>query len=214
MGADDFFRNLSEQTGRNAVYSAGPSSCRLQISRCVGVLIPGLQEEVEDRLYLIGKLKGKYGKTIDEVLHFMEAAQEEKDRLDRSQASRAALEKEIDSLQQIYRAQAEELRAIRKTGAAAMQEKVNRELLDLNMPHIQFEIVLEFLETETETGMDKIDFLFSANPGEELRSLSRIASGGEISRFVLALKKALAEVYAVPTMIFDEIDVGVGGKAP
>ncbi len=212
MGADDFFRNLSEQL-EEMQYILQDRAAEISKYREALDFDPGLQEEVEDRLYLISKLKGKYGKTIDEILHFRENAQEEKDRLDRSQASRAALEKEIESLHQIYRAQAEDLRVIRKTGAADMQKKVNRELLELNMPHIQFEIVLDPLETETETGMDKIDFLFSANPGEELRSLSRIASGGEISRFVLALKKALAEVYAVPTMIFDEIDVGVGGSS-
>lgn len=212
MGEDEFFQNLREQL-EEMDYILQDRASAISKYRDALDFDPGLQEEIEDRLYLVSKLKGKYGKTIDEVLCFMETAQKEKEQLDHSQAAQAVLEKEIESRQQIYLAQAGDLRELRKEGAAIMQSKVHRELAELNMPDIQFEIVLESLELETETGMDKVDFLFSANPGEELRSLSRIASGGEISRFVLALKKALAEIYAVPTLIFDEIDVGVGGSS-
>ena len=81
------------------------------------------------------------------------------------------------------------------------------------MPQVKFAVILKQRETPAISGMDQIDFLFSPNPGEEMSPLSRIASGGERSRFILALKKALAGVHMIPTLIFDEIDVGVGGTA-
>ena len=81
------------------------------------------------------------------------------------------------------------------------------------MPDIQFQVLIEKKSAPGINGMDKVDFLFSPNPGEEMKPVTRVASGGEISRFILALKTALADFYPIPTLIFDEIDVGLGGSA-
>jgi len=174
---------------------------------------PSLQEEVEDRLYIINKLKKKYGNSIKEILDYLEKARDEKEMLDNSQETQESLKAEIETLCTEYYEQASELNRIRTQGAIVLQDKVNRELQELNMPGIQFVVSVEAEQKEGPDGMDKVEFLFSANPGEDLRPLLHIASGGEISRFVLALKKALAEVYNVPTLIFDEIDIGVGGTS-
>ena len=127
--------------------------------------------------------------------------------------TREKLDNEINSLQEEYYRYASRLTEMRKQAAKVLQDKVNNELLQLNMPDTQFEILIEKREVLTLTGVDRVEFMFSPNPGEPLRPLSRIASGGEISRFILALKTALAGVYQVPTLIFDEIDVGVGGTS-
>jgi DNA repair protein RecN (Recombination protein N) len=173
---------------------------------------PGLQEQVEERLYTIKKLKNKYGSTIKEVLEYLERAKEEKMALDRSEETRVELSREIENLQREYFDWAGQLSQIRNGGAEKLQMLVKKELYDLNMPHIQFEITVNNCQPGA-SGIDKVEFNFSANPGEELRPISKIASGGEISRFVLALKKALTSVYAIPTLIFDEIDIGVGGTS-
>src|SRR5690606_33030813 len=97
--------------------------------------------------------------------------------------------------------------------AEILEKTVNDELSQLNMPNLKFAVAVEPVDKPTPKGLDDIEFLFSPNPGEPLKPISRIASGGEISRFILALKSSLTEVYNVPTFIFDEIDVGVGGTS-
>ncbi len=174
---------------------------------------PGLQEEVEDRIYVIGKLKSKYGNSIEEILNYLDKAREEKLMLDNSQERKETLLTESARLLEEYSDLADRLSEKRKQGALVLQDKVNKELIELNMPGIRFEVEIEPGQGISPSGQDQIEFLFSANPGEAMRPISRTASGGEISRFVLALKKALAEVYKVPTFIFDEIDIGVGGTS-
>ncbi len=174
---------------------------------------PGLLEEVEERLYVIKKVKTKYGNNIDEIYEFLDNAKKELDILENSQAKKEELEAEIQVFTKEYFTLASDLTQSRKKAAEILQDKVNSELLQLTMPHIRFSIEVQDLKTPGPKGVDKIEFMFSPNPGEVMRPLSRIASGGEISRFVLALKKALAEAYKLPTLIFDEIDVGVGGTA-
>lgn len=174
---------------------------------------PGLQEEVEDRIYVIGKLKSKYGNSIEEILNYLDKAREEKLMLDNSQERKETLLTESARLLEEYSDLADRLSEKRKQGALVLQDKVNKELIELNMPGIRFEVEIEPGQGISPSGQDQIEFLFSANPGEAVRPISRTASGGEISRFVLALKKALAEVYKVPTFIFDEIDIGVGGTS-
>jgi DNA repair protein RecN (Recombination protein N) len=174
---------------------------------------PQQLEEVEDRLYLISRLKTKYGDSIQKILDYLEEARVKLNKLNRQQESKEELTALIEDLQEDYLSRAAELSVIRVRVAQLLQDRVNNELLELNMPQVKFEVCLEPKEVPSSNGMDKVDFLFSPNPGEPLRPLSRIASGGELSRFVLALKTVLAEVYQVPTLIFDEIDVGVGGSA-
>lgn len=174
---------------------------------------PGLIDEVEARLYEISKLKKKYGQSIAEILAFLSKAEAEWQKLDSAEVRQEDLRQEIAELEKEYQSLADELTRFRKKGVFRLEEKVNRELRELSMPYIKFAVALEKSENFSETGLDEAEFLFSPNPGEEMRPLSKIASGGEISRFILALKKALAEAYKVPTLIFDEIDVGVGGTA-
>ncbi|SHG64622.1 DNA replication and repair protein RecN [Thermosyntropha lipolytica DSM 11003] len=174
---------------------------------------PGLVDEVEARLYEIGKLKKKYGGSVAEILAFLDRAEKEWERLSRAEERQEDLLQSIALVEKEYLALADELTRIRQKGAQLLEEKVNKELKELNMPYIKFAVVLEKGEEFSADGLDKAEFMFSPNPGEEMKPLSRIASGGEISRFILALKKALAEAYEVPTLIFDEIDVGVGGTA-
>ncbi len=174
---------------------------------------PGLLDEVEARLHEIDRLKRKYGNTVDEILSFQEEAKAELENLKSSQEKQDSLKKEIQLLDEQYRHFASKLTQSRKKAAAALEDKVNRELLQLDMPYVRFAVQIKSREIPGFYGMDQVEFLFSPNPGEEMRPLSRVASGGEISRFILGLKKALAEVYKVSTLIFDEIDVGVGGTA-
>lgn len=171
------------------------------------------QEKIEERLFLINKLKNKYGGSIERTLDYLEKAKAQKASLDHSQLRQQSLLKELDDWQEQYYAAAVKLSAKRQEGAKDLQEMVKKELVELNLPHIRFEVSLQEVQEPAYSGLDKAQFLFSANPGEELRALSRTASGGEVSRFVLALKKALAQVYQVPTLIFDEIDIGVGGSS-
>jgi len=174
---------------------------------------PGVLDEVENRLYEIERLKRKYGNSISEILAFGEKAKKEVETLESSHERIKILEEELRVLHEKYLGFVSRLTQFRKKAAAVLEDKVSSELSQLDMPHIKFAVLIKNKKNPGPSGMDEIEFLFSPNPGEELRPLSRIASGGEISRFVLALKKALAEVYDVPTLIFDEVDVGVGGTA-
>lgn len=208
---EEIFKELMEEL-RELYFSLKERAVEISSYRDALDFEPGLQEQVEDRLYTINKLKSKYGGTIEEILEYLSQAKEEKLVLDRSEETRTGLGQKIEALKQEYNILAAKLSENRSQGADKLQELVKKELYELNMRHIQFEIDIERTNPGA-AGIDKVDFLFSANPGEDLRPISRIASGGEISRFVLALKKALTSVYAVPTLIFDEIDIGVGGTS-
>jgi len=174
---------------------------------------PSALDEIENRLYLIERLKSKYGSSIEEVLAFYRQAQQELEELENYEQVENNLRSEADKLQQEYYLIADQLSAIRREAASRLQEMVRRELVDLHMPHITFEVIVIQKASPAANGYDDIEFMFSANPGESPRPLSKVASGGEISRFILALKSALASTYRIPTLVFDEIDVGVGGTA-
>lgn len=174
---------------------------------------PGALDEIENRLYLIERLKSKYGSSIEEILAFYRQAQQELEELENYEQVENNLRSEADKLQQEYYLIADQLSAIRREAASRLQEMVRRELVDLHMPHITFEVIVIQKASPAANGYDDIEFMFSANPGESPRPLSKVASGGEISRFILALKSALASTYRIPTLVFDEIDVGVGGTA-
>lgn len=174
---------------------------------------PGLLDEVEGRLHEIERLKSKYGNNVEEILAYLNEARSELEELQAGGLQKEQLEQEVDQLSKIYHKEANYLTEARKEGAQLLEQMVHKELQELHMPHIQFMVSIDTRSKPGPAGLDQIDFLFSPNPGEEMQPLARVASGGEISRFVLALKKALAQVYHVPTLIFDEIDVGVGGSA-
>ncbi|HZK44525.1 MAG TPA: DNA repair protein RecN [Syntrophomonadaceae bacterium] len=177
------------------------------------VFEPNLLDEIEDRLHLIGRLKSKYGPSIEAILEHYNKAKIEWEELTNSATTQTKLEDELAVLHDEYSKIAENITQKRKEAALILGKIVNEELSQLNMPHLKFAVAVEPANKPTSQGLDVIDFLFSPNPGEPLRSISKIASGGEISRFVLALKISLTEVYNIPTFIFDEIDVGVGGTS-
>lgn len=173
---------------------------------------PGQLEEIEERLYEISRLKSKYGNDIDTILAFADDSRRQLEVLTTSQERQEELESEIKQLSNRYIELSVGLTSLRREAAGLLQDRVYQELRELNLPQIRFEVEVEELDRWTQRGSDSIEFLFSANPGQPLRPLEKVASGGEMSRFVLALKAALAGIYRVPTLIFDEIDVGVGGS--
>lgn len=209
---EEFFASLLPKL-EEIYYSLEDISSRVTSFRDSLEFEPGLLDEVEERLYEINRLKSKYGQDINEILAFLEQARQERDVLENSQVQLEDLEKKFESVEKQYYIVANRLSEARKMAGKNLQEKVNGELLQLNMPNIRFEVAFANRTEPAVSGMDIVEFLFSPNPGEPMRPLGRIASGGEISRFILALKTALAEAYHVPTMIFDEIDVGVGGTS-
>jgi len=209
---DDFFVSLTEPLQDMLVtiqdMAASISSFQDQLD-----FEPGLLEDIEQRLYTIEKLKSKYGSSVDEILAYLQQAYEEKDQLEFSSERQQVLIQECAKWQERYQETAARLTELRQETAKILENQILNELIQLNMPHIRLSIQIQQRSTPGPQGTDQAEIWFSANPGEELRPLARTASGGELSRVVLAIKTALADTYQVPTLIFDEIDVGVGGTA-
>ena len=175
---------------------------------------PRRLEEVESRLALIERLRRKYGSTIEEILAFHDEVASRLAALESAGERRAALEEAAARAEASYREIALELRSLRTRAARRLEKKAREELAGLAMPGAVFQIRIEPCEPSAE-GMDAVQFLFSANAGEEPRPLERVASGGELSRAALALKTCIAPAaQGVPrTLVFDEVDAGVGGAA-
>ncbi len=172
---------------------------------------PARLEEVIERLELIKRLKRKYGDTIEAIVQYADDAERKLQTLETLSERREALEAEIAQLQSQASAHCATLSELRRAGAAQFAETVQAHLRDLAMERAQFQVALRPKPMDA-TGVDAVEFLFSANPGESARPLSKIASGGEMSRVMLALKTALAHAAPVPTLVFDEIDAGLGGR--
>lgn len=209
---DEFFASLTEPLQEMLVtiqdMAASISSFQDQLD-----FEPGLLEDIEQRLYTIEKLKSKYGSSVDEILAYLQQAYEEKDQLEFSSERQQALAEQLEKWQALYNESAARLTEMRQQTAAVLEKQILAELSQLNMPHIRLSIQIEKRSAPGPQGTDRAEIWFSANPGEELRPLARTASGGELSRVILAIKTALAGTYQVPTLIFDEIDVGVGGTS-
>lgn len=182
--------------------------------------------EVEQRLNLLSSLKRKYGATIEDMLSFYSKAKSELDAMESQQERSAHLEKEKERLDFEAGKQAEELSLSRRRAATSLTELINEELSDLGLPWAKFDICLcreedtKGLPTArgkrfafTREGIDRVEFMVTTNPGEPMRPLSKIASGGETCRIMLALKSALKRVDPIPTLVFDEIDGAVGGRS-
>ena len=176
---------------------------------------PARIEQVETRLAQIEKLKRKYGNTIEEIVAFLADVRSKLDAVESAAERRAELQKRIGQLEGAYRKAALALRAVREKAAKALQKAVETELAGLAMKGVVFRAALR--ETEASShGVDHVEFLVSANPGEEPRALDHVASGGELSRIALALKTCVASRPAKNggrTLVFDEVDAGVGGAA-
>ena len=169
-------------------------------------------ESVEERLQLIYGLKRKYGGSIEEILDFYQKAEKELDFLSNSEEIVQKLNKQKKNIEQELMKQAEILSNIRKEKAKQIQKNIEQQLWDLEMKHGKFAIAIEDKKEISLHGKDKVEFLISANAGEELKPLAKIASGGEMSRVMLALKTVLAEADSIEVFIFDEIDTGVSGR--
>jgi len=187
---------------------------------------PQRLEAVELRLELINSLKRKYGQTINEVLDYLKQVTGQLEEISHSSERRAHLEEERGNLRAEMGRIASELSRIRIAAAEKLVTEVRRELHDLNMAQVDFQISITHQPSEsgipltdgecyvfTKDGIDQVEFMASTNPGEPLKPLAKIASTGEISRFMLALKGALSEADNIPVLIFDEIDIGIGGRS-
>lgn len=166
---------------------------------------------IEERLNLLNRLKAKYGGTIEKILLYKKEKDRRLSELRDYEAYRACLRKEYEALGRKLREVCAEASALRKKVAKTLSEEIAGVLRDLNFLDVQFSI--DFREiTPGPEGFDEICFLISMNPGQPLMPLQRVASGGELSRVMLAIKTVLADRDAVGTMIFDEIDVGISGR--
>ena len=183
---------------------------------------PDRLSEVEDRLALLDKLKRKYGPSLEQMMAFGEQVASQLAELESSEDSIRRLEAEQGRFAAEYERVAADLSAKRREGAARLQKPVEKELAALAMERTRFEVAFEPNASEpnsswTSQGIDRVRFLVSPNPGEPLRPLELVASGGELSRITLAIKTCLAGPCAsgrlLRTLVFDEIDAGIGGRA-
>ncbi|GHU75317.1 DNA repair protein RecN [Clostridia bacterium] len=169
-------------------------------------------EEIENRLNLLYKLKRKYGKTTEEILQFLENAKVKYDKLINSDALLETLRKELESTRLLTLKICQEITKIRAKTAKVLEKKITQSLQDLGMKGAFFSISVTPKEDFTNNGADDVAFMIQTNAGDVSKPLAKIASGGEISRVMLALKTVLASAESAETFVFDEIDTGVSGR--
>ena len=169
-------------------------------------------ERIESRLDIIHRLRRKYGATCEDILQYLASAQKELDEIEFADDHVERLKQKLQNAEKSAWNDARTLRESRKIAACKMTERILSELAQLDMPKVQFSCV--FRETElTASGADEVAFYMSANVGEALKPMSKVASGGELARIMLAMKNVLAEQDNIDTMVFDEVDTGVSGRA-
>lgn len=173
------------------------------------------QNEIEERLNLIKSLKRKYGNDIKEILDYKEKVNKEIYDIQNLEDYINNLKKKMQSLEKEMANLAEKMNVIREKFAKDLSVKINKEFEELEMKNAKFSVKIEFSNDNkfNRYGLDKVEFQITTNVGEEPKSLIKIASGGEMSRFMLAIKGVLAEVDKIPVIIFDEIDTGISGVA-
>jgi DNA repair protein RecN (Recombination protein N) len=215
-------RGLAEQL-REALYTVE------EVVRTVRTYAESIEADpdrltvIEERLDLLRRLKRKYGATVEEILAYAEEAQRELAALETGEETIAELERRADELARAVVEHARELSARRRAAARALEQAMSAAMRDLRLGQGAFAVAFEQPD-ETgneqeraaacgETGWDRIEFLIAPNPGQELRPLARVASGGEMARLMLALKSSLSEVDETPTLVFDEVDVGIGSRS-
>lgn len=169
-------------------------------------------EELEVRLDLINKLKRKYGSTIEEILIYNDEAMNELSQIQKSEESLKELNEKKKENKSILYQMAKKIREIRLENAEKLSSMIMKELKYLGMEKAVFKVEVKEMEKLKENGMDNVYFTMTANPGEPLKSLSKVASGGEMSRIMLAIKSVIADIDRIPTLIFDEIDIGISGR--
>jgi DNA repair protein RecN (Recombination protein N) len=178
---------------------------------------PGHLEQVEERLALLERLKRKHGPSLDEAIHRRDALAAEHAALTGGSENAAAIEEQLANASQSFLRLARSLSQARRAAAGKFAKALEGELAELAMERTRFEVRLVTDEGEarwSERGIDSGEFYLSPNPGEELRPLARIVSGGELSRVMLALKTLATADQPGKTLIFDEVDAGIGGASP
>ncbi|WP_416197924.1 MAG: DNA repair protein RecN [Sporanaerobacter sp.] len=167
---------------------------------------------LEERLDTINKLKKKYGNNIDEIITYRNEIYERFQILLNNEKEISHIRNEIEKIEKLLEAKCEELSNKRKEIASILEESLSEELKELNMSNVLFKVSFKKYSHFTPEGFDNLEFLISTNPGEDLKPLSKIVSGGEMSRIMLAFKSILAEYDKIPCLIFDEIDTGISGR--
>ena len=208
---DTEVRNLSEEL-------ANIDSLLGDFSRNIAEYLSSLEfdaevfAQTEERLNLLNHLKLKYGGTIEKVQQYQDALAEKIEKLQNADAYKEKLRKELTAAEEVLRKQSQKTSKIRAKEAAKLSKDMVTALTDLNFLDVKFEIQVREKEELSSNGCDDVEFMISTNPGEPLKSLGSVASGGELSRIMLAIKTVLASRDQIPTMIFDEIDAGISGK--
>ena len=210
-GLGDEFIDLSERL--ESLYSeAYDLAMTIRDKREEFDFSPEELDAVESRSDLLYRLKKKYGGTVEEMLDYLARCKDELDRIEYADDRIVQLKKKLGEQKAAVQTAAKELSEARKAAAKTLESEILRELSELDMPKVRFAI--DFAEKEPDvTGMDEVRFLMSANVGEELKPIHRIASGGELARIMLAMKNVFAAQESVMTMVFDEVDTGVSGRA-
>ena len=220
--ARELLRNLSQLDQSRLVLYQSLENAYYQIEEAAGELAgireameyePRRLEAVEERLLLLNSLKKKYGPTLVEVLAYLERARLELEELEQGQQLTGRIQEELTQLERAYRAAAEKLSAYRLATASRLEEDVSSSLRELEMGKVQCQAAFTRLEELNPVGSERVEFMVALNPGEPLKPLAKTASGGELSRIMLALKTLLAEADEVPVLVFDEVDAGIGGRA-
>lgn len=209
----DCMPETSEIAGRirNAVYEL--EDCRDELVSMSDISDDGDNiDEIEERLDLIYSLGKKYGHTIEEMLDYLDKARAELDYLKRYDENKEALEKSCRKAKEKADMLAEELSVDRRKAADDFCKAVKQEMTFLDMPNVELVITMEKCELN-KNGCDKLEILISTNPGEQPKPVAKIASGGELSRMMLAIKNVLAGRDDIDTLIFDEVDTGISGSA-
>lgn len=173
---------------------------------------PAELDAVESRSDQLYRLKKKYGATVEDMLDYLDKCRAELDAIETADDTLILLEQKLKKAEKAVRAAGADLTKARKEAAKTLEQRIQSELRDLDMHKVRFSIQFEEKEPSPD-GCDMIRFLMSANAGEDLKPIAKIASGGELARIMLALKNVLAEQEAIGTLVFDEVDTGVSGRA-
>ncbi|MFS0635941.1 DNA repair protein RecN [Mesobacillus foraminis] len=209
---DPAYKELHESVA-NSFYLLEDAARSLRNELDVLEFDPQRLNEIEDRLNEINQLKRKYGKTIEEILEYSAKIEEEIETLQNKEVHIGQMEKELASLKKDLQLEAANLNKARKKWAKKLTGLIHRELKELYMEKTVFEVKIETDEDHfLKNGTDQVEFYISTNPGEPLKPLSKVASGGELSRIMLALKSIFSKHQGVTSIIFDEVDTGVSGR--
>ncbi len=213
--AADFDEEVSEDASRlnDILYETGDIASRIRERRDALDFDPARLAEIQERLALISNLKRKYGGEVEDLIAKLEEMSAELDELTGGGESADSIRTKLVDCEKELEKAMNKLTHERNEAKSRLEKLVEGELCDLDMEKVKFEVCISPLDTFGKNGGDRVEFMISTNPGEPVKPLGKIASGGELSRIMLALKVVLADGDTVGTLIFDEIDTGVSGRA-